>query len=185
MFGYRGLFGFQSRSGLPVGAPPSVEPRSPTHPQPLRYLRRAPFVRVRVDAPLCAPSDHALTEHPSHPDAVRFFAETDDSQPADEDGMSPRSVRRQRPSKDLRRPEGSSSRDGKAEARKLGIPWATVMRWKRRVRAELPIKDGHGGKALLRLKTVWAEIKRTVEPTPRGLERSHLLGLEHVLVDSL
>ncbi|MGA7497244.1 MAG: hypothetical protein WBX00_10990 [Isosphaeraceae bacterium] len=40
---------------------------------------------------------------------------------------------------------------GRADARRLGIPWATVTRLKRRVRAGLLIKDGHGGRALTRL----------------------------------
>jgi hypothetical protein len=37
---------------------------------------------------------------------------------------------------------------GRAEARKLGIPLATVTRWKRRLRQGLRLTDGHGGRAL-------------------------------------
>lgn len=35
---------------------------------------------------------------------------------------------------------------GRAEARRLGIPWSTVSRWKRRLREGLTINDGHGGR---------------------------------------
>jgi hypothetical protein len=41
---------------------------------------------------------------------------------------------------------------GRAEARRLGLPWATVTRWKRRVRSGLPLSKGHGGRALDRVK---------------------------------
>lgn len=41
---------------------------------------------------------------------------------------------------------------GRSEARALGIPWATVTRWKRRVRGGLPPADGHGGPALDRFR---------------------------------
>ena len=41
---------------------------------------------------------------------------------------------------------------GRAEARRLGLPWSSVMRWKRRLRSGLPLEDGHGGRALARLK---------------------------------
>lgn len=40
----------------------------------------------------------------------------------------------------------------RAEARALGIPWATVTRWKRRVRSGLPLENGHGGRALDRIR---------------------------------
>lgn len=33
---------------------------------------------------------------------------------------------------------------GRAEARTLGIPWATVTRWKRRIRSGLSLENGHG-----------------------------------------
>jgi hypothetical protein len=42
---------------------------------------------------------------------------------------------------------------GRAEARRLGLPWATVKRWKKRLRYGLPLENGHGGRALARLKT--------------------------------
>jgi hypothetical protein len=45
---------------------------------------------------------------------------------------------------------------GRAEARRLGIPWATVTRWKKRARAGLPLTDGHGGRALTRLRRAFA-----------------------------
>jgi hypothetical protein len=48
--------------------------------------------------------------------------------------------------------EGRVLAMGRPEARELGIPWATVMRWKRRLRAGLPIQDGHGGRALERVR---------------------------------
>ncbi len=41
---------------------------------------------------------------------------------------------------------------GRSEARALGIPWATVTRWKRRVRLGLPLTNGHGGRALDRFR---------------------------------
>jgi|GEM_PF-4361641 len=41
---------------------------------------------------------------------------------------------------------------GRAEALRLGLPWATVKRWKKRLREGLPLRDGHGGRALARLK---------------------------------
>ena len=41
---------------------------------------------------------------------------------------------------------------GRAEARRLGIPWYTVTRWKRRLRSGLPLTDGHGGRALARVR---------------------------------
>ena len=41
---------------------------------------------------------------------------------------------------------------GRAEAERLGLPWATVMRWKWRVRTGRPLEDGHGGRAVERLK---------------------------------
>ncbi len=41
---------------------------------------------------------------------------------------------------------------GRAEARRLGIPWSTVSRWKRKLRNGLTIADGHGGRARQRLK---------------------------------
>ncbi|MGI0052635.1 MAG: hypothetical protein ACRECR_00030, partial [Thermoplasmata archaeon] len=41
---------------------------------------------------------------------------------------------------------------GRAEARRLGLPWPSVMRWKRRVRSGLPLENGHGGRALHRLR---------------------------------
>jgi hypothetical protein len=40
---------------------------------------------------------------------------------------------------------------GRIEAKRLGIPWSTVTRWKRRLRSGKPIADGHGGRALARL----------------------------------
>jgi hypothetical protein len=43
---------------------------------------------------------------------------------------------------------------GRAEARALGISWATVTRWKRRVRSGLPLTNGHGGQALDRFQFV-------------------------------
>ena len=42
---------------------------------------------------------------------------------------------------------------GRAEARWVGLPWATVKRWKKRLRDGLPLENGHGGRALARLKT--------------------------------
>jgi hypothetical protein len=42
---------------------------------------------------------------------------------------------------------------GRAEARQVGLPWATVKRWKKRLRDGLPLENGHGGRALARLKT--------------------------------
>ena len=41
---------------------------------------------------------------------------------------------------------------GRAEASRLGLPWSSVMRWKRRLRSGLPLEDGHGGRARARLK---------------------------------
>ena len=41
---------------------------------------------------------------------------------------------------------------GRAEARRLRLPWASVMRWKRRLRSGLDLENGHGGRALARLK---------------------------------
>lgn len=41
---------------------------------------------------------------------------------------------------------------GRGEAKARGIPWATVMRWKRRVHAGLPLTNGHGGRALERVR---------------------------------
>ena len=41
---------------------------------------------------------------------------------------------------------------GRAEAKGLGLPWASVMRWKRRLRSGLALENGHGGRALARLK---------------------------------
>jgi hypothetical protein len=42
---------------------------------------------------------------------------------------------------------------GRAEAKRLGIPWSTVTRWKRRIRKGRAIEDGHGGKARERAKS--------------------------------
>jgi hypothetical protein len=42
---------------------------------------------------------------------------------------------------------------GRAEARQVGLPWATVKRWKKRLRDGLPLENWHGGRALARLKT--------------------------------
>jgi len=42
---------------------------------------------------------------------------------------------------------------GRAEAREMGIPWATLMRWKRVLRSGKPLTNGHGGKALDRIRT--------------------------------
>jgi hypothetical protein len=36
---------------------------------------------------------------------------------------------------------------GRAEAKARGLPWATVTRWKRRLRVGFPIENGHGGRA--------------------------------------
>ena len=41
---------------------------------------------------------------------------------------------------------------GRAEAGALGLPWQTVTRWKKRVKAGFPLTDGHGGRALARVK---------------------------------
>ena len=41
---------------------------------------------------------------------------------------------------------------GRGEAKRLGLPWQTVTRWKKRVKDGLPLVDGHGGLALDRLK---------------------------------
>jgi hypothetical protein len=41
---------------------------------------------------------------------------------------------------------------GRAEARRLGIPWATVMRLKRKLRLGQALMNGHGGRALERLR---------------------------------
>ncbi|EQD50383.1 hypothetical protein B1B_11257, partial [mine drainage metagenome] len=41
---------------------------------------------------------------------------------------------------------------GRAEARRLGLPWDTVKRWKRRLRDSGSLSNGHGGRALARLK---------------------------------
>ena len=46
---------------------------------------------------------------------------------------------------------------GRAEAKRRRLPWATVMRWKRRVRTGRPLEDGHGGRALNRMRAVWFE----------------------------
>ena len=43
---------------------------------------------------------------------------------------------------------------GREDARRVGLPWATVKRWKKRLRDGLPLENGHGGRALARLKTV-------------------------------
>ena len=40
---------------------------------------------------------------------------------------------------------------GRAKAKRLGIPWATVTRWKRKLRSGKPVKDGHGRRARGRL----------------------------------
>jgi hypothetical protein len=40
---------------------------------------------------------------------------------------------------------------GRAEAKVRGLPWATVMRWKRRLRSGLSIENGHGGMAKARI----------------------------------
>lgn len=40
---------------------------------------------------------------------------------------------------------------GRAEARRLGLPWASVTRWKRRLRSGLLLENGHSGRALARL----------------------------------
>jgi hypothetical protein len=45
---------------------------------------------------------------------------------------------------------------GRAEAKRLGLPWATVMRWKRRLRTGLRIEDGHGGRAFERVRVAFA-----------------------------
>jgi hypothetical protein len=50
--------------------------------------------------------------------------------------------------------EGRVLTMGRAEAKRLGIPWATVTRWKRRLRSGHPLEDGHGGKVLSRLREV-------------------------------
>jgi len=47
---------------------------------------------------------------------------------------------------------------GRNEARARCLPWATVMRWKSRVRAGLPIEDGHGGRALERVRAALAAL---------------------------
>ncbi len=44
---------------------------------------------------------------------------------------------------------------GRAEAKRLGLPWATVMRWKRRLRSGLLLVNGHGGRACGRLQEVF------------------------------
>jgi hypothetical protein len=41
---------------------------------------------------------------------------------------------------------------GRAEAKARGLPWATVTRWKRRLRAGLSVENGHGGRARERVK---------------------------------
>jgi len=43
---------------------------------------------------------------------------------------------------------------GRAEAPRVALPWATVKRWKKRPRDGLPLENGHGGRALARLKAV-------------------------------
>lgn len=50
--------------------------------------------------------------------------------------------------------EGRVLAMGRAEARKLGIPWATVMRWKRRIRSGRSVNNGHGGMALNRIRSL-------------------------------
>lgn len=50
--------------------------------------------------------------------------------------------------------EGRVLAMGRAEARKLGIPWATVMRWKRGLKSGKALTDGHGGLARTRLSTL-------------------------------
>ena len=54
--------------------------------------------------------------------------------------------------------------------------------------AESESRTSHQGRAWAESTSAiddgWAEIERTTEPTPRG-PGSHLLGLEHILVDSL
>lgn len=50
--------------------------------------------------------------------------------------------------------EGRVHGMGRAEARHLGIPWATVTRWKRRLREGRALEDGHGGKARERLSRI-------------------------------
>jgi hypothetical protein len=44
--------------------------------------------------------------------------------------------------------EGRVLAMGRVEARKLGIPWATVTRWKTKIRSGHPLANGHGGKSL-------------------------------------
>jgi hypothetical protein len=56
---------------------------------------------------------------------------------------------------------------GRAEAKALGLPWATVMRWKRRLRAGLPIENGHGGRAMRR---VMAILPAREPPLPLGVD---------------
>jgi hypothetical protein len=41
---------------------------------------------------------------------------------------------------------------GRAEAKARGLPWATVTRWKRRLRVGFPIENGHGGRARERVR---------------------------------
>ncbi len=41
---------------------------------------------------------------------------------------------------------------GRGEAKARGLPWQTVTRWKKRVRDGEPLADGHGGRALARVK---------------------------------
>jgi hypothetical protein len=43
---------------------------------------------------------------------------------------------------------------GRAEAKALGLPWATVMRWKRRLRVGFPIENRHGGRAMRRVMAI-------------------------------
>jgi hypothetical protein len=58
---------------------------------------------------------------------------------------------------------------GRAEACASGIPWSTVTRWKRILRAGQRIEDGHGGRALHRLKA--ALVTRQGERSEGGTER--------------
>jgi hypothetical protein len=43
---------------------------------------------------------------------------------------------------------------GRAEAKRLRIPWSTVSRWKRLLRQGRQIVNGHGGRALDRVRSI-------------------------------
>jgi hypothetical protein len=43
---------------------------------------------------------------------------------------------------------------GRAEAQRLDIPWATATRWKRRLRSGNVLTNGHGGRALDRVRAI-------------------------------